>query len=91
LQRSPQDPARTLALLVGCKMMLNRLAQRMRCSKWGEKVAEVVEPARSPEESVLERWLHRGASLCLVHERGVFLKRCGRSIVSTRCTSWSKL
>jgi hypothetical protein len=25
----------------------------------------------------------RGASLCLVHERGVFLKRCCRSIVST--------
>ena len=53
MQRSPRDPARTLALLVGWKMMLNRLAQRMRCSKWEKKVAEVVEAhvARSPEES----------------------------------------
>jgi len=39
--------------------MLTRLAQRMRCSKWEKKVAEVVEAhaARSPEESALERWL----------------------------------
>jgi hypothetical protein len=42
-------------------MMLNRLAQRMRCSKWGKKVAEVVEAhaARSPEESAVRSHLSR--------------------------------
>ena len=43
-----------LARLVGWAMTLEQLAQRMRCSKWGKKAAEVVAVARRRPRGVPE-------------------------------------